>query len=166
MAYSIVSLGMQYMALVLFSFMFSSGFAQNNFGNPVGDPISYKSACNCTNALRCTCCLNAIFKIKDTPKMLCTVYDLSEIRPSVDVELAINNKTILTFTLNRQSSRTFCLPVISKTTPMAMCIKNSEMQLESANRMCPSFHSIYSENQLLAFDFPCFKLLSNSISIV
>lgn len=93
-------------------------------------------------------------------------FKLNILKGSVDVTVTLDNDQVSKFTLDSKTTPTFCLPVLSDLTPMAVCLKlNSKMSGLMAINMCPSFYSSFSETQLLEFDFPCLKLGVDGLSI-
>lgn len=93
-------------------------------------------------------------------------FKINIFKASVDVTVTLDNEQVSKFTLDSKTTPTFCLPVVSDLTPMAICLKMStKLQGLSSINMCPSFYSSFSDNQLLAFDFPCLKLGMDGLTL-
>ncbi|XP_064555302.1 uncharacterized protein LOC135440192 [Drosophila montana] len=130
------------------------------------DMISFPAQCKCSLTMSCSCCQGAVLKSMDVNKTLCMTFKINVLKASVDVTVTLDNNEVSKFTLDSKATPSICVPVLSQITPMAICLKMSTKLSGLTNvNMCPSFFSSFSENQLLAFDFPCLKLGTDGISI-
>ncbi|EDW59058.1 uncharacterized protein [Drosophila virilis] len=130
------------------------------------DMISFPAQCKCSLSMSCNCCQGAVIKSMDVNKTLCMTFKINILKASVDVTITLDNNEVSKFTLDSKTTPSICVPVLSQITPMAICLKmSSKLSGLTSLNMCPSFYSSFSENQLMAFDFPCLKLGTDGISI-
>ncbi|XP_002000835.2 uncharacterized protein LOC6574807 [Drosophila mojavensis] len=150
--------------LVIWPSLYSSALVQAADGDDQ-ELIAFPSQCECSLTMTCKCCVGAVFKVMSLNKTLCMSFKINIFKASVDVTVTLDNEQVSKFTLDSKTTPTFCVPVISDLTPMAICLKMSTKLSGLSNiNMCPSFYSSFSDNQLLAFDFPCLKLGTDGLS--
>ncbi|KAH8360071.1 hypothetical protein KR093_010464, partial [Drosophila rubida] len=130
------------------------------------DFISFKSKCNCSLSMACSCCQTAVASVMNLSKSVCVTFKINLLKASVDVTISVDGDSVSKFTLDSKSPISFCMPVISDITPLAVCLKTSTKLSGLTNLIiCPSFYSTINSNQILASDFPCIKIGLDGFSL-
>ncbi|XP_034488148.1 uncharacterized protein LOC117792212 [Drosophila innubila] len=129
--------------------------------------ISFQSKCNCSLSMSCSCCQSAVVNAMNLTKSVCVTFKINLLKASVDVSVSLDGNSVSKFTLDTKTPPSFCLPVISDITPLALCLKMTTKMSGLTNlNICPSFYSSFDANQILAYDFKCIKLGMDGFSIV
>ncbi|KAM8703320.1 hypothetical protein ACLKA7_008013 [Drosophila subpalustris] len=168
--YPNVSMGRQlpFLALLLaVSVCFdSSSFVQAASDNADKGLIAFQSKCNCSLSMSCSCCQSAVVNAMNLSRTICVTFKINLLKASVDVNVSLDGNSVSTFTLDTKSPPSFCLPVISDITPLALCLKVATKMSGLTNlNICPSFYSKFDASQILAYDFSCIKLGMDGFSL-
>ncbi|KAH8407196.1 hypothetical protein KR222_010317 [Zaprionus bogoriensis] len=129
-------------------------------------PFSFKSQCNCSLSMACSCCESAVMDVLNATKALCVTFKVNILKASVDVTVTSDGSTLGTFTLDSKSPLALCMPMVSDMTPLALCIKMSTKLSGLTNlNICPNFYTNFDANQIFSYDLPCVKLGMDGFSI-
>ncbi|KAH8311426.1 hypothetical protein KR044_006254, partial [Drosophila immigrans] len=130
------------------------------------DFISFKTKCNCSLTMACSCCQTAVVNAMNLTKSVCMTFKINLLKASVDVTISLDGNAVSQFTLDTKTPPSFCMPVISDLTPLAVCLKMTTKMSGLTNlTICPSFFSNFDANEILSYDFPCIKIGLDGFSL-
>ncbi|XP_017848285.1 uncharacterized protein LOC108603739 [Drosophila busckii] len=94
------------------------------------------------------------------------IFKINLFAGNADITINYEGKTLTKMTLDPKKPPSVCLPVVSKYTPLDLCVKfNAKLDGLTDMKICSVLYCSNDGKQIMQYDFPCIKAGANGVSM-